>query len=99
MKNKTIIICLIIIALGIMLTVKIVNNNTQSNLAQSKHSEKVNISEFKENLRKYFMAEKVANEWSRGRSLTDHIKINMCDWFDINIREELLANSRGSFFF
>lgn len=61
MKNKTIIICLIIIALGIMLTVKIVNNNTQSNLAQSKHSEKVNISEFKENLRKYFMAEKVAN--------------------------------------
>ena len=44
-----------------MLTLKIVNNNTQSNLAQSKHSEKVNISEFKENLRKYFMAEKVAN--------------------------------------
>ena len=43
------------------MTVKIVNNNTQSNLAQSKHSEKVNISEFKENLRKYFMAEKVAN--------------------------------------
>ena len=71
MKNKTIIICLIIIALGIMLTVKIVNNNTQSNLAQSKHSEKVNISEFKENLRKYFMAEKVANTKVNKKTMTE----------------------------